>query len=130
MNTFFSVVPKMNRSLRVIAGTLAIAATTLAVGSSGAIAQSLPEDANLSGDQGSGVFSGSGGNGASTMFNLIHRANLGQSRSPYEFFQDQQENLSVEATDFRTRQLELIRLQQQANPESSELTPASQEGSL
>lgn len=62
-------------------------------------------------------FYGSGGD--PEQFNpldLIHRANLGGLRSMEEFIIEQDQNLNDAATDFRARQLQLLRQQQQATP--------------
>jgi hypothetical protein len=45
---------------------------------------------------------------------LIHRANLGGSRSMNDYRQDQQENFNDAAAQFRARQQELLRQQRQA----------------
>lgn len=60
-----------------------------------------------------------------SMFELMHRAQQGQIRNPYEFSQDQQESINDEAADFRTRQQEAYQQQQaqDANP-SAETNPA------
>jgi hypothetical protein len=54
------------------------------------------------------------------MFELMHRAQQGQIRNPYEFSQDQQENLSNEAANFRTRQQEAY--QQQTTQDANQST--------
>ena len=68
-----------------------------------------------------------GDNNGLSMFELMHRAQQGQIRNPYEFSQDQQESIGSEAADFRTRQQEAIQQQQpqgtiqpiQSNPDST-----------
>lgn len=46
------------------------------------------------------------------MFDLMHRAQQGQIRNPYEFSQDQGDLIHNEAADFRTRQQEALQQQQ------------------
>lgn len=57
-------------------------------------------------------------------FELIHRANLGGSRSMNDYRQDQQENFNDAAAQFRAQQQELLRQQRQA--ESSNPEPTNQ----
>jgi predicted PolB exonuclease-like 3'-5' exonuclease len=57
-----------------------------------------------------------GDNSGFDMFELIHRANLGSSRSTSEFMLEQDENLNDEAANFRARQRELMQQQQQSAP--------------
>jgi hypothetical protein len=49
------------------------------------------------------------------MFELIHRAQQGAIRNPYEFSQDQQNNINSEADNFRMRQQEALE-QRSGNP--------------
>ncbi|MBD2070965.1 hypothetical protein H6F93_26190 [Leptolyngbya sp. FACHB-671] len=91
------------------------------------VAQTVDQlDNSLSGDgDSSDPFSGRG-NQSGSLLDLIHRVTLGNDRTPSEYNSTQQENLGTAATDFRTRQLELLRQQNQNQPgtqESSE-TPA------
>jgi len=51
------------------------------------------------------------------MFDLMHRAQQGQIRNPYEFSQDQGELINNEAADFRTRQQEALQQQQTQDTE-------------
>jgi hypothetical protein len=103
-----------------IAGTLGIAAAQPAV------AQTSNRDANVftnqSGDRSSGSFS-SGGGQMGGMFDLFHRAVLGVPRSSSEFGQEQQNSIGSEASDFRQRQQELLRQQQQGSPTPQGLAP-------
>ncbi|MFM7427928.1 MAG: hypothetical protein ACKO7W_23505 [Elainella sp.] len=50
-----------------------------------------------------------------TFFDLMHRVQLGTVRSVSEYGRDQQENIGSQASDFRTRQRELLQ-QQSAQP--------------
>jgi hypothetical protein len=54
------------------------------------------------------------GNNGSGMFDLIHRANLGGLKDNAQFQQEQRQNLNNAASDFRSRQLELLRSPQQS----------------
>ncbi|GAB4383455.1 MAG: hypothetical protein Kow00121_45350 [Elainellaceae cyanobacterium] len=58
------------------------------------------------------------------MFDLIHEAQQGPIRNPYDFWQDQQENLSEEAVQFRDRQRNAI---EQRQPGAQPITPAPTE---
>lgn len=58
-----------------------------------------------------------------TMFDLLHRAQMGSIRDPYEFNRDQQQNINTAASTFRQRQLELLR--QQGQPGTSSATPSA-----
>jgi hypothetical protein len=53
-------------------------------------------------------FTGTGGSG---VFDLIHRANLGGLKDNATFQEEQRQNLNNAASDFRARQLELLRSQ-------------------
>lgn len=65
------------------------------------------------------------------MFDLMHRAQQGQIRNPYEFSEDQGELINNEAADFRTRQQEALQQQQpqeasqptQTNPDATMVQP-------
>jgi len=61
---------------------------------------------------------GLGNNAASSMMNLIHRANLGGLVDSETYRQQQRESINDAASDFRARQLELLRQQQQSTPNS------------
>jgi hypothetical protein len=54
-------------------------------------------------------FSSRGSGQGSSMFNLIHRAIQGPSKSAEDFNSEQQENLDSAAEEFRARQMELLR---------------------
>lgn len=60
-------------------------------------------------------------------FDLFHRMNLSNSRSSAEFAEDQRENLSTEASDFRTRQLELLQQETMTSPASTDPTDTPDE---
>lgn len=49
------------------------------------------------------------GNSQGGMLDIIHRANLGNSRSINDYSQEQQENLNSAAAVFRAKQLERLR---------------------
>jgi hypothetical protein len=57
------------------------------------------------------------------VFDVMHRAQLGNIRSLPEFSKDQQDSLGSEASDFRTRQRALI---QQSQPQTAPTQPVSQ----
>lgn len=79
---------------------------------------------------GSDVNSTFGDNDGLDMFELMHRAQQGQIRNSSEFSQDQQESISNEAVDFRTRQLEAVEQQQiQDTSQPAETNPAPPEPS-
>jgi hypothetical protein len=85
-----------------------------------------PLDNSLSGDgDSSDPFSGRG-NQSGSLLDLIHRVTLGNGRTQSEYNSTQQENLGTAATDFRTRQLELLRQPNQNQPEIQDAseTPA------
>lgn len=104
------------RSLPLLLGTLSAGALLLFA---------FPATAQDSGS--SDVDSTFGDNDGLSMFELMHRAQQGQIRNPYEFSQDQQESINDAAADFRTRQQEAIQQQQpqgtiqpiQNNPDST-----------
>jgi hypothetical protein len=56
------------------------------------------------------------------MFNLLHQLQRGQIRSPYEFQQEQQQNITNEAADFREQRRRA--LEQQSQPGTVETSPA------
>jgi len=61
------------------------------------------------------------------LFDIMHRAQLGNIRSLPEYSKDQQENIGSEASDFRARQRALIlQNQQQQPPQSGTATPPAQ----
>lgn len=94
-----------------VVGTLSVASLPSAV------AQTVdPLDNSFSGDgESSDPFSGTG-NQSGSVLDLIHRVTLGNNRSLSEYNSAQQENLGTEASDFRTRQLELLQQQNQSQP--------------
>lgn len=65
-------------------------------------------------DGGSDPFSASGS--TSTLFDMFHRARLGNNRDMKEFVLEQRQNIYDEASDFRKRQLELLQPEQQPVP--------------
>lgn len=118
MNVMFS---RVLRPLTLSVGLV----TVLALAGSPAWAQVL-EDPNAgfsNPEENNDPFSSSNRDNAgySSMFDIIHRSNLSVNQSMSEFEANQQRIINNQATDFRTRQLELIRQQQQA--ELGESTP-------
>ena len=95
-----------------------------------AVAQTAdPLDDSLSGDgDSSDPFSSNGGGQSGSVLDLIHRVTLGNVRSQSEYNSSQQENLGIEASDFRSRQLELLRQQNQSQPSTQEPTEALVDG--
>jgi hypothetical protein len=61
-------------------------------------------------------FSSRGGGQADSMFNLIHRAIQGPTKSVDEFNSEQRESLDSAAEEFRARQAELLRGNPTASP--------------
>jgi len=112
MKTAFSV--SFMRSASVVLAMGVLIATFLQP----AIAQTTvnPLDDSFSGDGRSSDPFSSGGNQSSSVLDLIHRITLGNGRSLSEYSSTQQENLGTEASDFRTRQLELLRQQNLSQP--------------
>lgn len=51
---------------------------------------------------------GDGGNASFGVFDMIHRANLGNNRSVSEFTEDQQESLDAAFSEYRKQQLERL----------------------
>lgn len=68
-------------------------------------------------------FSGQGGGQANGVNQLIQRALSAPSISDEEFLQQQQESLNSEASDFRVRQQELLRQQNQPPQAQPQPTP-------
>lgn len=105
-------------SNQLIFGILGIAGTLGISTFQSAIAQTPGRDVNVYSPQSSDRSSDMG-----SMFDLFHRAVLGVPRSSSEFRQEQQNSIGSEASDFRQRQQELLRQQQQgstmANPPAS-----------
>jgi hypothetical protein len=104
---------------------LMLGLTVVTVGSAGlALAQGAdPLDANER--RNSDPFSNTEGNNTTdTFFDMMHRVQLGTVRSVSEYGRDQQENIGSQASDFRTRQRELIQQGQNGSPVTpTEATP-------
>jgi hypothetical protein len=114
----------MLRSISIVLSTLV---GTVLVSPIPAIAQSTNSDAlqrTGSSDQDPNAFGDTG----LDMFDLIHRAQQGAIRNPYEFSQEQQNNINSEADNFRTRQREALE-QQPGNtpPATAPVTPPQSE---
>ncbi len=91
------------------ASVAAGAALTMA---SPALAQTLgadPLEGFRTQDSSTDPFSGSGDGQMRGLFNLIHRSTLGNPASFSDFNRQQRESLDTEASDFRSRQLEMLR---------------------
>jgi hypothetical protein len=107
--------PLLNRSVRWV--FVAVAALPLLCQT--AVAQEA-SSADLfqnsqSGDgRSSDPFSGNGSGQAGSMFDLMHRAVLGTTRTQQEFLQDQRDSLSTEAENFRMRQQQRLQQSQPA----------------
>ena len=103
-------------------GILGIAGTLAIFSFQSVSAQTTSRDANVYGNTQGGDRSSSG-TSMGTMFDLFHRAVLGVPRSSSDFGQEQQNSIGTEASDFRQRQQELLRQQQQGstmtNPQAS-----------
>lgn len=117
--------PMKKISTQLAFGILGIAGTLGIFSFQTAMAQNSSRDANVYGNTQSGDRPASGfGSGSSdlgNMFDLFHRAVLGTPRNSSEFGQDQQNNIGSEASDFRQRQQELLRQQQE--PIAPQATP-------
>lgn len=75
-------------------------------------------------DGGSDLFSDRSGNGASGLFDLMHRAAFGGMRSADDFGAEQQQNLNDAAAQFRAQQLQRLK-QPQNTPGSLPTAPAT-----
>jgi hypothetical protein len=75
-------------------------------------------------DGGSDIFSDRSGNGASGLFDLMHRAAFGGMRSADDFGAEQQQNLNDAAAQFRAQQLQRLK-QPQNTPGSLPTAPAT-----
>ncbi|MBD1838145.1 MULTISPECIES: hypothetical protein [unclassified Coleofasciculus] len=81
-------------------------------------------------EQNTDPFSRTNNGGASGVFDLMHRATLGNIRSMDEFNTDQKNNLNTAADQFRRQQLQLLGTPNQAAPvapvtPANSVTPAS-----
>ena len=75
-------------------------------------------------DGGTDLFSDRSGNGASSLFNLMHRAAFSGMRSADDYGAEQQQNLNDAAAQFRALQLKRLK-QQPSAPASSTSAPAT-----
>jgi hypothetical protein len=111
MKTAFLATFLRSTAAVLIVGTLSVASLQSAV------AQTVdPLDNSFSGDGESSDPFSSTGNQSGSVLDLIHRITLGNGRSLSEYSSTQQENLGTEASDFRTRQLELLQQRNQSQP--------------
>jgi hypothetical protein len=76
------------------------------------------------GDGNTDPFSSRGDNQFDGVLDLMHRAMMGNIRSSEEFQQSQQNDINSAASDFRTRQLELLRQQNQPQATSPVVSPS------
>ncbi|PPS45644.1 hypothetical protein [Chroococcidiopsis sp. TS-821] len=76
-------------------------------------------------DRNNDPFSSQNTNDSFGMFDLIHRAQMGTMRDPYEYANEQNQNINSAAEAFRARQRQLIQQsrQQQATPANSTPSP-------
>lgn len=94
------------------------------------LAQSLDLDPSqdLQRQDNSDPLNGSGTGQGFSVFDMIHRANLGNGRTLEDFSVEQRENLDSAAAEFRARQRERLQIQQNqtdpANPANTVTTPA------
>ena len=71
-------------------------------------------------------FSNQNNSSSEPLFDVMHRAQLGNIRSLPEFSKDQQNSIGSEASDFRTRQRALI---QQSQPQTAPAQPVNESAS-
>jgi hypothetical protein len=82
------------------------------------------QETSLSGDgRTSDPFSGSGSSQINSVMDLIQRAMYAPTYSDEDFRQRQQETFGTEASDFRARQLELLRQENQTQGSLQNPTP-------
>ncbi|HAZ45302.1 MAG TPA: hypothetical protein DDW76_33925 [Cyanobacteria bacterium UBA11369] len=67
---------------------------------------------------------GDGGEGPFDVFNMIHRANLGPTRSLGEFSEEQEESLDAAAAEFRKQQQQRLQQPNGVAPVTPANTPA------
>jgi hypothetical protein len=129
-----TLIPSFNlmkkHSVQLIFGILGITATIGISALQPAIAQTSNRDSNVftntQGGDSRGGFNSSNSDELSGMFDLFHRAVLGNPRSSSEFRQEQQNSIGSEASDFRQRQQELLRQRQPSTPTTTpQSTPAT-----
>jgi len=77
----------------------------------------------FSGEENSDPFSGTSEQSTFGIFDLIHRATLGNNRSVADYTAEQDQNLDNAAAQFRTLQRQRILGQQQATPANPVATP-------
>lgn len=102
---------KISRLSSVSLGILAAGSMAILGGATPAVAQTgTPQPlADFKNQDSTDPFSSRGSGQADSMFNLIHRAIQGPSKSVDEFNSEQQESLDSAAAQFRARQAELLR---------------------
>lgn len=77
-------------------------------------------------DSNNDIFSNRGGNASGGVFDLIHRAMQGSSKSADDFNQEQRESLDSATAEFRAKREALLRKQQQTTPANpAATTPAT-----
>jgi hypothetical protein len=78
---------------------------------------------DLNSEQSSDPFSRTNEANSFGLFDLIHRANLGSGPNVEEYSSQQDESLNTAAAEFRKKQQERLRVQQQATPINPVTTP-------
>ena len=78
---------------------------------------------DLNSEQSSDPFSRTNEANSFGSFDLIHRANLGSGPNIEEYSSQQDESLNTAAAEFRKKQQERLRVQQQATPTNPVTTP-------
>ena len=78
---------------------------------------------DLNSEQSSDPFSRTNEDNSFGIFDLIHRANLGSGRSIDDYTSEQDQSLNTAAAEFRKKQQERLRVQQQATPTNPVTTP-------
>lgn len=116
---------KLSLSIALTVGvTLATAIATQPALAQSTTADTLQETPQ-SGEYNADPFSSNGNGQMNSVFDLIHRASMGGGRSWSEVQEDQRETISSEAVEFRNRQMELLRQQDEPQPANSP-TPTNQ----
>lgn len=78
---------------------------------------------DLNSEENSDPFSGNNGGNSFGIFDLIHRAKLGNGPNLDDYNSDQNQKLNTAAAEFRKKQRERFQVQQQATPTNPVATP-------
>lgn len=78
---------------------------------------------DLNSEENSDPFSGNNGGNSFGIFDLIHRAKLGNGPNLDDYNSDQNQKLNTAAAEFRKKQQERFQVQQQATPTNPVATP-------